>query len=384
MQHDPLNIAENLMMEFAYQTGLTSNLKPRRYLWTDAFAVCNFLGLYCLKGEVKFRELALKLVDQVHYILGRHREDDPRSGWISGLKDEEARKHPTIGGLRIGKKLPERKPNEPFNEILEWERDGQYYHYLTQWMHALNRVSQVTGNKKYVIWAIELAKKIHSTFIYETPNGRKRIYWKMSIDLTYPLIKSMGQHDPLDGFITYNELQASAPKNLKQLNLKNEIKELSKICENMDWTTSDPLGVGCLLWNAYKLAKLIKNRQIKNTNLLTEILNSSLISLELYLSTQPLNLPPHMRLPFRELGLTIGLKAANKLQKIIKNEPKLSKNMELKSTIETLKYYNWLTQKIENFWLKPENRESRNWTKHKDINIVMLATSLIPNGYLGT
>ncbi len=34
------------------------------------------------------------------------------------------------------------------------------------------------------------------------------MYWKMSIDLKRPLIPSMGQHDPLDGYITYNEIQS--------------------------------------------------------------------------------------------------------------------------------------------------------------------------------
>jgi len=43
---DPVGISEEIMLEFAYETGISSNLKPRRYLWTDAFAVCNFLELY--------------------------------------------------------------------------------------------------------------------------------------------------------------------------------------------------------------------------------------------------------------------------------------------------------------------------------------------------
>ena len=37
--------ASELMMRFAERTGLTSDLPKQRYLWTDAFAVCNFLGL---------------------------------------------------------------------------------------------------------------------------------------------------------------------------------------------------------------------------------------------------------------------------------------------------------------------------------------------------
>ena len=32
-----------------------------------------------------YRDLALRLVGQVHHILGRHRADDQRAGWISGL-----------------------------------------------------------------------------------------------------------------------------------------------------------------------------------------------------------------------------------------------------------------------------------------------------------
>jgi hypothetical protein len=37
---------------------------------------------------------------------------------------------------------------------------------------------------------------------------------------------------------------------------------------------------------------------------------------------------------------------------------------------------------IEGFWLEPANRTSRTWKEHEDINAVMLATSLAPEGYL--
>ena len=120
-----------IMTDFAHLTGLVDAQPPRRYLWTDAFAVCNFLELYRPIGEEEYRQLALRLVDQVHHVQGRHRADDPRTGWISGLSEPEGEQHPTRGGLRIGKPLNERQPDEPFDERLEWERDGQYYHYLT-------------------------------------------------------------------------------------------------------------------------------------------------------------------------------------------------------------------------------------------------------------
>ncbi len=63
-------------------------------------------------------------------------------------------------------------------------------------MHALSRLSRVTGEKIYNQWAIELAQTAHVRFTYiSPPDGRKRMYWKMSIDLSRPLVTAMGQHD---------------------------------------------------------------------------------------------------------------------------------------------------------------------------------------------
>ncbi|MFN2367171.1 MAG: hypothetical protein ABR523_12035, partial [Desulfurivibrionaceae bacterium] len=138
---DHLPFVKEIMQRFAVETGLQGKGKPRRYLWTDAFAVCNYLELNRLTGEDKYTELALGLVDQVHRVLGRHRDDDSRTGWLSGLDEEEGGAHPARGGLRIGKPLRERRPGEPQDNRLEWDRDGQYFHYLTKWIHALHRVS---------------------------------------------------------------------------------------------------------------------------------------------------------------------------------------------------------------------------------------------------
>src|SRR5438128_9763314 len=75
---DRLSLAAGLMAGFAGSTGLDPEGPPRRYLWTDAFAVCNYLGLHRARGTPRDLELALRLVDQVHHTLGRHRPDDPR------------------------------------------------------------------------------------------------------------------------------------------------------------------------------------------------------------------------------------------------------------------------------------------------------------------
>jgi hypothetical protein len=112
---DAHSILRQIMRQFASDTGLTgSGKEPDRYLWTDAFALCNYLELYHHTREKEFLNLAYQLVYQVHSILGRHRDDDERKGWISGFSEEEGKKHPTKGGLRIGKTLNERKPFEEY------------------------------------------------------------------------------------------------------------------------------------------------------------------------------------------------------------------------------------------------------------------------------
>ena len=172
-QNLSLPLVRQIMTEFAEQTGLSPvSRSPRRYLWTDAFAVCNYLGLFCQTQDENWRDLALRLVDQVHHTLGRTLKDGKECGWISGILAPEGEMHPTAGGLRIGKSLPERGINEEYNERLEWERDGQYFHYLTKWMHALSRVSRVTGDPKYLGWSIELHRwPVPGSRIFPTPEA---------------------------------------------------------------------------------------------------------------------------------------------------------------------------------------------------------------------
>lgn len=378
MKPKSLQSAKEIMEEFAFQTGLVSDKLQRRYLWTDAFAVCNFIELYRLSGDTKYKDLAINLVDKVHYVLGRHREDDERRGWISGLSEDEGKKHPTKGGLRIGKRLNERKSNEPFDEALEWERDGQYYHYLTKWMYALNKLSKAINDQTFNLWAVELAKTAHSAFVYSTPSGDKRMYWKMSIDLSYPLVHAMGQHDPLDGLVAYVTLQSTSPKESSWPSLDSEINDMKSMCEQMEWKTSDPLGIGELLVNAYKAAQLIPNNYFDN-QLVNNLLKTSVESLETYILENQLELPANYRLPFRELGLAIGLEAVKELKNLMEQKTRFF-NKHSHLLVDEISRYVSLADKIEDFWLK--NKWSKSWSEHLDINMVMLATYMIPNGYL--
>jgi hypothetical protein len=383
-----MSTVHEIMMEFADLTGLLQEGRaPRRYLWTDAFAVCNFLELYRQTGDETLRDLALRLVDQVHQVLGRHREDDKRSGWISGLSEEEGTRHPTAGGLRIGKGMKERKPKEPYDERLEWDRDGQYYHYLTKWMHALNRVSRVTGNPAYNGWAVELAKTAHARFTYlPTRASVKRMYWKMSIDLSRPLVPSMGQHDPLDGLITYRQLQAIAVRDGERntaLDLESEIADMTRICERMTWDTDDPLGIGGLLCDACRCAQLSVIQGFEENDWLASLLESSLRGLGHFARGSLLMSPADYRLAFRELGLSIGLRAVQRMQALVGSHPALfGKGHPVHTKLKSLARYLPLCEGIEKFWLDPASRENDTWRVHREINMVMLATSLAPDGFL--
>lgn len=307
---NPTELARDLMERFAERTGLTSREPQRRYLWTDAFAVGNFLAL-------DQRDFALVLVDRVHHVLGRHRDDDPRRGWISGLSEAEGEAHPTAGGLRIGKPLPERAPGEPFLEHLEWERDGQYFHYLTKWMVALEEVGALA-------WARELAEVARARFVRDG-----RMVWKMSIDLSRPQVATMGHHDPLEGYVTALELGLPA-------------SDYRAMIDPRTLATADPLGIGGLLVDAHRLGD-------RDPTLRRAMLEAARTGLAMY--TPERTLPASRRLGFRELGLVIGL-FAEPLDAGLRNE-------------------------LLDFWSDPASRGARTWREHEDINDVMLATALV-------
>ncbi len=384
----PDAIVRETMQDFAAATGLSGARKePRRYLWTDAFAVCNFLGLYRRTGARTWLALAESLIDQVHHTLGRHRDDDLRSGWISGLGEEEGELRPTKGGLRIGKRLSERRPGDPLSERLEWDRDGQYYHYLTKWMHALCRAGQATGNGTYVSWALELAQAAHERFVWVHPgDGRKRIYWKMSIDLRRPLVPAMGQHDPLDGLVTLCELKAAAGESASSAwpGLDRAIADVARICrEEEEWVTEDPLGIGGLLFDARRIAQLEAAGYFVDEAFLEKVLDAALAGLRTFATDNPLKYRARQRLAFRELGLSIGLRGVSGLKRCIDGNPRIfCEGGEIARRVEALAGYAPLADLIERFWLDDRNREAESWTEHRDINMVMLATSLAPEEFL--
>ena len=66
----------------------------------------------------------------------------------------------------------------------------------------------------------------------------------------------------------------------------------------------------------------------------------------------------------------------------MQNTDLFSQECGLHSQIQTLMAYVPLHETIEMFWLERANQQFDNWVEHRDINRVMLATSLAPDGYL--
>jgi hypothetical protein len=369
-----------LMDGFANRTGLEGDRPPRRYLWTDAFAVCNWIGLGEATGEGRHLDLALRLVDQVHRVLGRHRPDDSRRGWISGLPEAEGELHPTRGGLRIGKPLPERPAGERYDARLEWDRDGQYFHYLTKWMHALAQVAGASSDAQYLTWARELAAAAHAAFVLADEPGGPRMVWKTSIDLSRPLVPSMGQHDPLDGYVTALELEAAARDreiDPEAPDLLPEIRSFAVLVRGTNPRTADPLGIGGLLTDAHRMTQLVRRGVLADGALVATLLEAAEAGLARYAASGEWRGPADARLGFRELGLAIGLSAVERMQRERERDEE-----RIDERLADLSRYAPLGSSIESFWLDPGSRRAATWTAHADISDVMLATRLAPEGYL--
>ncbi|KIW17161.1 hypothetical protein PV08_04352 [Exophiala spinifera] len=326
-----------------------------RYLWTDGFAVVNFLTLHKTTGEQRYLTLATNLVTAVHNILGYTRDGTKR---LPGATDD----NPLGGGLRIGKH-DESGP----------DGDGQYFHYLTVWMFALNRMTLVTGNKWYNDQAVSMAKAVLPHFMTNTSAERPRMFWKVSMDLSYRLVNSEGNLDPIDGYVTYSLLQRLSDDHHV---LDGEISALKKIVDQKapHYSTHDTLDIGVTLWTAHWLvpepawppdkdwASQLQYRTLKN---LAEIVDAGYF-----------DHPLKSRLAFREFGTALGVHTALPLLNKLK-DPKVHK-FSAESKLRTLP--DRICQAWEAFGLVPvpDADTSQRLTELMPITAVMYATALLP------
>src|SRR5262249_44854245 len=152
------------------------------------------------------------------------------------------------------------------DERLEWDRDGQYFHYLNKRIDALCQAAFVTDDFAYALWAVRLGEAGFEGFVRRSGWGRVvGVCWKISTDLSRPLVPALGLHDTLDGFITFREAQhgvAKSSTNIAVTDLSSAIETLYALCQHGDWTTAEPLGLGGLLFDAGRLCQLIGNERL--------------------------------------------------------------------------------------------------------------------------
>ncbi|CAF0880954.1 unnamed protein product [Rotaria sordida] len=317
------------VIETVYGTYTKGNWIPKpyadnksRYLWTDAYGVCNFLTLYRETNDIKYLEQADALINNVHDTLGYERNVKKRLG---NATDE----YPTRGGLRIGK----------IEDEGSHDGDGQYFHYLTKWAFALSRMAKIKNDQRYIRWAIDLIKAIHPHFVYRDRNNQLHMYWKMSIDLTYPAVPSEGNLDPYDGYITYRLVDELA----EERELEKEIADMKSMVDikYARYRSSDPLDLGEALW----ITHWYPDEQWAKT-----ITTKSLQALEELWQHGDFQESLNRRLAFREFGTTIGVQVNDKAGDIWKNR----------------------INDIHNLWLP------HLYKRDKDISPVMFCTSLRP------
>jgi hypothetical protein len=280
-----------------------------RYLWTDAFGVLNFISLYKTTSDKHYLTLASRLVETVHSILGRTRDG---TACLPGATDE----HPLRGGLRIGKE-----------EASGPDGDGQYHHYLTLWMFALNRLSIATGLPSYNTQAIELAQAIHPHFLYDRSSSRPRMVWKVSVDLSRPLVHSEGNLDPVDGLTIFRLLRATDGAQSEVL--KAEITDYEKIVQTK-WRTyrsDDPLDLGMTLWTSHWLAG--------EEEWAAGIMQRATGHLDKLFSQGYFDSPIRRRLAFREFGTCLGIRCGISEKRWDDRAEKITSTWESAGTVPT-------------------------------------------------
>jgi hypothetical protein len=119
-------------------------------------------------------------------------------------------------------------------------------------------------------------------------------------------------------------------------------------------------------------------------DLLGTVLDAALAGVEAFADSGCQGLPADYRLAFRELGLSIGLSGVEGLLRLMHDNPGLfGGDRSLQVRAEALSGYVPLGKAVTGFWLEEGYQASGPWQEHREINMVMLATSLVPDGFLG-
>lgn len=319
-----------------------------RYLWTDAFGLVNFLTLHRETRDPTYLVLARRLAGAVHETLGRARSgasDGVPAPFLPGATEAE----PLAGGLRIGKEHA--------------DEDGQYHHYLTLWMFALDRLANAVGGaegERFSRLAVQLARAIHPHFVLRTGDGPRRMVWKVSTDMRTVLVPSEGHLDAATGYVVYRLLQNTAMQRLGWAAkgtqeaappLAAEIEDYHQLMSREGKLTAsrDPLDLGMGLWMCHlfkdeEWAKRLGDEGVRKAG--------SMLGLKGVMA-----LDPSRRLAFREFGTCMGVQC-------------YGADEGLAAEVDA----------VVNYWQK--YLEESTDEDLRPISLVMYAAALIPGGML--
>jgi hypothetical protein len=148
--------------------------------------------------------------------------------------------------------------------------------------------------------------------------------------------------------------------------------------------TGDPLGIGGLLCDACRVEQLARQGAFPDDRLVERLLTAALQGLRYWVQQRELEAPASRRLAFRELGLAIGLRGVERMARAEAAEggAERPRRAAPDALLAALLRYAPLAAELASFWSDPALHEGRTWSEHRDINEVMLATALAPEGFL--
>ncbi|KAK3279286.1 hypothetical protein CYMTET_12825 [Cymbomonas tetramitiformis] len=227
-------------------------LEQRRYLWTDAFGVLNYVTLARLACDAPARRAAYlasahALIVSVHTTLGNERVET--TGWFPMTKaDHGDALKPMFQykGLRIGK-LHAREMSDTGMKY-----DGMYWHYLDTWLFALARYATESKDDTVLQQANMLIHDVHPAFF----RPRAGMLWKVNVDLS-PIAGgeyAVNMDDTLGAWLVYNIVAIAAGHRPGIVQVSKEIDETGRVLDDNFMTlrtrepTWDPLSFGMQAW----------------------------------------------------------------------------------------------------------------------------------------
>ena len=170
-------------------------------------------------------------------------------------------------------------------------------------------------------------------------------------------------------------------ESLDEKDLERARAQFSAMLQSAELVTADALGIGGLLADAYRVEQLIRLGATIDDALIKRLLDAALAGLMAYVNSGELQAPSRYRIAFRELGLSIGLEAVQRMRRdVLKQRSSLGTQDQVR--LEALLQYVPIGDEIESFWRQPGQRSTNTWLEHRDINEVMLATRLAADGFL--